>query len=121
MTDLDPEYDEADVNTIDAPDTGRDADAGDIIDDDDDEDEVAPTAISVLDLLVCSLVDDPDAVRIDAKEQRGKVRLEVRVGDGDMGRVIGKRGRVATAIRTDVSGRTAAPSSHELGPAPSAR
>ena len=93
MTDLDPEYDEADVNTIDVDgdDTG-----------DDGEDELAPTAVSVLDLLVCSLVDDPDAVRIDTVEGRGKLRLEVRVGDGDMGRVIGKRGRVATAIRTVV-------------------
>jgi hypothetical protein len=62
----------------------------------------APTATSVLDVLVTSLVDDPDAVRIDPIEQRGKVRLEVRVGPEDMGRVIGKRGRVANAIRTVV-------------------
>jgi predicted RNA-binding protein YlqC (UPF0109 family) len=95
MTDLDPEYDAADVNTIDDVNTVDDNGA-------DDEDELAPTAVSVLDLLVCSLVDDPDAVRIDTVEGRGKLRLEVRVGDGDMGRVIGKRGRVATAIRTVV-------------------
>ena len=52
MTDLDPEYDAADVNTIDDDDAGAGAD----------EDELAPTAVSVLDLLVCSLVDDPDSV-----------------------------------------------------------
>jgi predicted RNA-binding protein YlqC (UPF0109 family) len=62
----------------------------------------AATAPSVLDLLVSSLVDDPDAVRIDQFEQRDRVRLEVRVGPDDMGRVIGKRGRVANAIRTVV-------------------
>jgi uncharacterized protein len=62
----------------------------------------APTATSVLDLLVTSLVDDPDAVRVDPIQQRDRVRLEVRVGPDDMGRVIGKRGRVANAIRTVV-------------------
>jgi len=96
VSDLDQDLDDNDANLID------DAGSEDAADDLGDEDEAAPTAISVLDLLVCSLVDDPDAVRIDAIEQRGKVRLEVRVGAGDMGRVIGKRGRVATAIRTVV-------------------
>ena len=101
MSDLEQDYDDKDVNLIDdehveAPDdTVAEDDSGD-------EAEPAPTAISVLDLLVTSLVDDPDAVRIDPIEQRGKVRLEVRVGPDDMGRVIGKRGRVANAIRTVV-------------------
>jgi predicted RNA-binding protein YlqC (UPF0109 family) len=70
--------------------------------DDDTGSGTAATAISVLDLLVTSLVDDPDAVRIDPITQRDRVRLEVRVGPDDMGRVIGKRGRVANAIRTVV-------------------
>ncbi len=91
---LDQELDEADVNRLDEP--------VDDVDDDGDGDEAAPTATSVLDLLVSSLVDDPDAVRIDSIEQRDRVRLEVRVGPDDMGRVIGKRGRVANAIRTVV-------------------
>ncbi|HEY9555543.1 MAG TPA: KH domain-containing protein [Acidimicrobiales bacterium] len=86
-SELDQELDDNDVNRID------DADGGD---------EPAPTAASVLDLLVTSLVDDPDAVRVDSIEQRDRVRLEVRVGPDDMGRVIGKRGRVANAIRTVV-------------------
>lgn len=62
----------------------------------------AATAISVLSLIVASLVEDPDAVQVDPIQQRDRVRLEVRVGQGDMGRVIGKRGRVANAIRTVV-------------------
>ena len=47
-------------------------------------------------------VDDPDAVRIHLGEGRSLPRLTVRVGPSDMGRVIGKRGRVAQAIRTVV-------------------
>jgi len=86
---LSQELDDADVNRID--DTDDDGDRG-----------LAPIATNVLDVLVTSLVDDPDAVRIDAAEQRGKVRLEVRVGADEMGRVIGKRGRTANAIRTVV-------------------
>jgi len=78
-----------------------DSEPGDVAGEDD-VDGPAPTAASVLDLIVSSLVDDPDAVRIDQIEQRGRVRFEVRVGPDDMGRVIGKRGRVANAIRTVV-------------------
>jgi predicted RNA-binding protein YlqC (UPF0109 family) len=100
MSELDQDLDDNDVNLID------DADLEDEADDHDDHDEgkaePAATAISVLDLLVTSLVEDPDAVRIEPSEHRGKVRLEVRVGSEDMGRVIGKRGRVANAIRTVV-------------------
>lgn len=105
MSDLEQDYDDNDVNLIDDADVEAPAPADaadDASDDAADDAEPAPTAISVLDLLVTSLVDDPDAVRIDAFEQRGKVRLEVRVGPDDMGRVIGKRGRVANAIRTVV-------------------
>lgn len=91
MSDLEQDLDDDDVNRID-----------DAEQPDGDEAESAPTAISVLDLIVTSLVHDPDAVRIDPIEQRNRVRLEVRVGPDDMGRVIGKRGRVANAIRTVV-------------------
>jgi predicted RNA-binding protein YlqC (UPF0109 family) len=84
-------------------DVDEDTDASDDTGADDDGNAVpAATATSVLDLLVTSLVDDPDAVRIDPIQQRDRVRLEVRVGPDDMGRVIGKRGRVANAIRTVV-------------------
>jgi uncharacterized protein len=80
-----------------------DQDTGAPVDADDDFDEgPAPIAADVLDLIVTSLVDDEDAVRVEAFEQRNRVRLEVRVADGEMGRVIGKRGRVAQAIRTVV-------------------
>ena len=62
----------------------------------------APTAVAVLTHVVRSIVDDPEAVIVDSSENRGKVRLEVRVGPGDLGRVIGRRGRTAQSIRTVV-------------------
>lgn len=102
MSELDQDYDDNDVNLIDDADAEAPAAPAAASDEAGDDADPAPTAISVLDLLVTSLVDDPDAVRIDPIEQRGKVRLEVRVGPDDMGRVIGKRGRVANAIRTVV-------------------
>jgi uncharacterized protein len=64
----------------------------------------AATAADVLTYVVRQMVDDPDAVRVDVSEsgRRGGMRLDVRVGPGDLGRVIGKRGRTAQSIRTVV-------------------
>ncbi len=62
----------------------------------------APTAEAVLTYLVEELVDDPDAVIVDASNGRRAVRFSVHVAPGDMGRVIGRRGRTAQAIRTVV-------------------
>jgi predicted RNA-binding protein YlqC (UPF0109 family) len=58
------------------------------------------TAVTVLEYLVRSLVDDPDAVRVEVDEGGRRTTLNVFVAQGDMGRVIGKRGRVAQSIRT---------------------
>lgn len=61
------------------------------------------TAATVLEYITKAVVDDPDAVEVDSAEgRRGTVSLEVQVADDDMGRVIGKRGRVANSIRTVV-------------------
>lgn len=63
----------------------------------------APTAAAVLEYLVRNVVDDPDGVQIRVDDSSSsRVRLDVEVADGDMGRVIGRRGRVANAIRTVV-------------------
>jgi uncharacterized protein len=59
-------------------------------------------AQAVCEYVVKQIVDDPDAVHVEMSERDSGIRLDVTVGDGDMGRVIGKRGRVATAIRTVV-------------------
>jgi predicted RNA-binding protein YlqC (UPF0109 family) len=58
------------------------------------------TAVAVLDYLVRSLVDDPDSVRVEVEEGGRRTTFNVFVAQGDMGRVIGKRGRVAQSIRT---------------------
>ena len=71
-------------------------------DDDDVNRVVGATPSRVLDYLARSIVDDPDAVTVDVHERRGSVALELNVAPGDMGRVIGRRGRVAQAIRTVV-------------------
>lgn len=47
-----------------------------------------------------NLVDDPDAVTVtETSDEEGKV-LELRVSEGDMGKVIGRQGRIAKEIRT---------------------
>jgi predicted RNA-binding protein YlqC (UPF0109 family) len=62
----------------------------------------APVATAVTEYLVRELVDDPDAVSVELVDGRRGPTLEVNVGPGDMGRVIGRRGRMANAIRTVV-------------------
>ena len=46
------------------------------------------------------LVEDPNRVSVNVIESSNAITLELRVGQGDMGRVIGKSGRIANAIRT---------------------
>ncbi|MFZ4720935.1 MAG: KH domain-containing protein [Ilumatobacteraceae bacterium] len=65
-------------------------------------DAMAPTATAVLAHVVKSIVDAPEAVEVEVSEAKGRVRLEVKVGPGDLGRVIGRRGRTAQSIRTVV-------------------
>lgn len=57
-------------------------------------------AQSVLEHVAAAIVDDPDAVRVSAGSGRTGVVLSLSVAPGDMGRIIGKRGRVAHALRT---------------------
>jgi predicted RNA-binding protein YlqC (UPF0109 family) len=81
---------------------GREVEVTPVSDFDDNELE-APTATAVLEHIVRSIVDDADAVSVSSSTGRGdKVKLEVRVGPGDLGRVIGRRGRTAQSIRTVV-------------------
>ena len=54
----------------------------------------------VIDLIVKSLVEKPDAVKLECIEDGDNVTVKVKVADGDMGRVIGKGGATVTAIRT---------------------
>jgi predicted RNA-binding protein YlqC (UPF0109 family) len=90
---------------------GHDDEFDDDLDDDEDEDDynrvdantiAVPTAHAVLDYLVRQIVEDPDAVRVEVDENGRRPSLNVFVAPGDMGRVIGKRGRIAQSIRTVV-------------------
>jgi predicted RNA-binding protein YlqC (UPF0109 family) len=66
------------------------------------QEALAPTATAVVAHIVKSIVDDPTLVIVEATGTHGRVRLDVKVGPGDLGRVIGRRGRTAQSIRTVV-------------------
>ena len=57
---------------------------------------------TVLEYLAKAIVDDPDSVMVEVDESRSTVSLRLNVSPDDMGRVIGRRGRTAQAIRTVV-------------------
>ena len=59
------------------------------------------------------LVDDPEAVRVDEIEREGAVVLQLHVAKDDVGKVIGRQGRIARALRTIVRAG-AARSSHRV-------
>ena len=54
----------------------------------------------LVEFLARALVEDPDSVQVEEVEENGDLVLEVTVGPDDLGRLIGKGGRVANAIRT---------------------
>ena len=54
----------------------------------------------LLEYIAKSLVENPDAVSVEVVEKEDMIVLELRVGEGDMGKVIGRQGRIAKAIRT---------------------
>ncbi len=61
------------------------------------------TPLAVLTYLARSLSNDPESVVIETEDRRGGLRLNLHVAPDDMGRVIGRRGRTAQAIRTLVN------------------
>jgi predicted RNA-binding protein YlqC (UPF0109 family) len=54
----------------------------------------------LVEFLARALVEDPDSVQVEEVDENGDLVLEVTVGGDDLGRVIGRGGRVANAIRT---------------------
>ena len=54
-----------------------------------------------------TLVDNPDLVEVKTVEEEDATVIELRVGPDDMGKVIGKQGRIAKAIRTVVKAASA--------------
>ena len=57
----------------------------------------------VVEVVARALADHPDAVRVTDREQKGQHLLELFMAPGDLGRVIGRQGRTAAALRTLVA------------------
>ncbi|MBR2779025.1 MAG: KH domain-containing protein [Firmicutes bacterium] len=58
--------------------------------------------VGLVEVIARSLVDNPDAVSVSAVEDSDNITIQLRVAPEDMGKVIGKRGRIARALRTVV-------------------
>ena len=54
----------------------------------------------ILETIILNLVDDKDAVDIKETDNNKSITFEVKVADKDMGKVIGKQGKIAKSIRT---------------------
>jgi len=50
--------------------------------------------------IACALVDNPEQVEVLVEEEDKMIRVGIKVAEEDMGKVIGKQGRIAKAIRT---------------------
>ena len=94
---------ESDEAELDETDDGADDSVDDVADGDDydDYDDIS-TAERVLDVCLRSIVDDQDAIEIDTVGGGRRLTLHVSVASDDMGKIIGKRGRVANALRAVV-------------------
>ena len=82
-----------------------DADGFDDVDELDDDAGnriVGATPRNVLEFLAKQIVDEPEAVVVESSESRRGVDLRLSVAPDDIGKIIGKRGRVAQSIRTVV-------------------
>jgi predicted RNA-binding protein YlqC (UPF0109 family) len=77
VTDTDVEYEEGDANRVEGA-----------------------TASRVLEYVARQIVDEPDAVVVEREQDRRGLTLRLHVAPDDMGKIIGKRGRVAQAVRT---------------------
>jgi predicted RNA-binding protein YlqC (UPF0109 family) len=54
----------------------------------------------VIEVVARALVDHPDAVAVTESDRRGTTVLELKTAPGDMGKIIGRQGRTAAALRT---------------------
>jgi predicted RNA-binding protein YlqC (UPF0109 family) len=79
----------------------------DTYEDEDFEDEIGAEgnridgarAVAVTEYVTRNLADDPDAIEVDVEERGDEIALMVHANPSDMGRLIGKRGRVIQALR----------------------
>jgi predicted RNA-binding protein YlqC (UPF0109 family) len=68
----------------------------------------------LVEYIVKSLVDDPSSVAVNVVEGEKSTILELRVAEADVGKVIGKHGRIAKAIRTVLQAATARSGKHTV-------
>ena len=61
----------------------------------------------LVEVIARALVDSPDEVKVDERREGRNVVIELRVAPADMGKVIGKQGRIAKAIRAVVKAASA--------------
>ena len=61
----------------------------------------------LVEVIAKALVDDPDSVAVSERQDARTTVIEVRVAESDMGKVIGKQGRIAKAIRSVVKAAAA--------------
>ena len=61
----------------------------------------------LVEVIAKALVDDPESVVVNEREEKKTTVLEVRVAESDKGKVIGKQGRIAKAIRSVVKAAAA--------------
>ena len=95
------------IEAVDDPvaDNGHEApyDGDDAYDDDDEQTPGTDTAERLRVLvayLASNLVDDPNAVEVEARQRGGSVFVSLRVPEEELGKVIGRGGRIARAMRT---------------------
>lgn len=58
--------------------------------------------MGLVEVIAKALVDNPDAVTVEETERDGNTIIMLKVAESDMGKVIGKQGRIAKALRTVV-------------------
>jgi predicted RNA-binding protein YlqC (UPF0109 family) len=63
----------------------------------------ASPARAVVEVVARALVDHPEAVKVHESSRRGMTVLELKTAPGDMGKIIGRQGRTAAALRTLVA------------------
>ena len=68
----------------------------------------------LIEYIAKSLVDDPGQVQVNIVEGEKSTILELRVGESDIGKVIGKHGRIAKAIRTVLQAASARTGKHTV-------
>lgn len=104
MTDPHDDYEPGDINRLDDGDEDlRDEDLRDDVDADAGNRDAAAHPAAVLAHIATALADEPDQVEVEAEVRGRRATLRLHVAQPDMGRVIGRRGRTAQAIRVLVS------------------